>query len=371
MVPMDSFDEVAVIADFVTHSRDSYNFMYEDTMDLDQRYNQTQTVRLDGNISYLVVDTNFILSHLKILNEIKDLGKEYGLQLVIPMAVMQELDGLKLSNKIESAFTHSDAQLSGKSVGHLARWANDWVYSCLAKRVPTVVGQRAEERINRLAVKDDAILDCCLYLQKHRAQTLQILMSNDKNLCMKALLNSILTVSYRTNMNAKMIAETIRNENIHKFGVIQKNTVVTQEVEVPIRAHHGGDIFQTVYGEVQKLVLSIVHRCMASNYGEDLSLLRNYNKSAVQTLEDACHVIIRFWMPVFSLYLRRLKPFDEEGKHKVPKMVDVPQSRLSLNSFIDYWSQILHTLYKEEMTDAQNTALGSLIQRWEELAESV
>lgn len=372
MVPMDSFDEVDIITDYVANSRDTGEFMYDDSMELDRLYNKTETVKLDGNLSFLVIDTNFILSHLKILDELKDIGQAYGLQLVIPIAVMHELDGLKGSNKIEKQYSENNELLSGKSVGHLARWANDWVYSCLASRVSTVVGQKNEERLNKLAIKDDAILDCCLYLQKNHTNTLQVLMSNDKNLCMKALLNDILTVSYRSKMSAQLIAETIQMENIHRFGSIKTDTYITREVEVPIKQHisESQDVYLTIYSEIQKLVLSIVNHCMESNYGEDLDLIRNYDRNSTRTLMDANQVMIRFWIPVFSLYFHNKKPFEEQGRFKIPKMVEAPRSKLSLTEFIDYWSQILHTLYQKEMNKSQNAALYTLVQRWEDLADS-
>lgn len=371
MVLMDCTDQVDVITNYVAHSRVAGDFSYDDSMELDNLYFQTQTVKLEGNLSYLVVDTNFILSHLKILDELKEIGHSYGIRLVIPIAVMHELDGLKGSNRINER-TNGGSQLSRTSVGHLARWANDWVYSCLATKSPTVVGQKMEERINRLAVKDDAILDCCLYFQKKNPHTLQVLMSNDKNLCMKALLNDVLTVSFRPEMSAKLIAETVKNENIHRFGNIKKHAMITREVEVPIRQNppvHTNP-FSTVYSEIQKVLLSVVHHCMKANYGDDLDLVRDYNKNDICTIEDACNVMIRFWLPVFSLYLRSKKPFIETRRVKTPQMIHQPQDRNSLIEFVHYWSDILSLLYQQEMSDSQNAALHLLVQRWEQLAEN-
>lgn len=357
MVPIMGFDEVNVVTEYVTESRSHGDFSYDD-MDLDERYNQTQTVTLDGNRSFLVIDTNFILSHLRILDELKKIGDKYGLRLVVPIAVMQELDGLKGSNRTEWG---GEDHLSGRSVGFLARWANDWVYSCLAERVPTVVGQKMNERINKLATKDDAILDCCLYLQKHHTHTLQVLMSNDKNLCMKALLNDVLTVSYRANMSGKLIAEMIQKESIHRFGRIKHDTVVVREVEVPIR-QNSARVFPTVYREVEKLVVSVVHRCMASEYGSSLDLLRGYNRDSVRTLKDAADVILRYRIPVFSQYLRQCRNQD------IQSMLDVPESKEELVLFIEYWSQMLEITYRQEMDAAQNSALHKLVRRWEDLA---
>ncbi|SGZ57904.1 CIC11C00000002439 [Sungouiella intermedia] len=372
MVLMDNSEEVEVITNYVTNSRVAGDFSYDDSMDLDKLYFQTQTIRINENLSYLVVDTNFILSHLKILDELKNLGEEYGIRLVIPMAVMHELDGLKGSKRADER-NGNPSQLSGESVGYLARWANDWVYSSLATRSTTVIGQKMDERLDKLAIKDDAILDCCLYFQKHKPHTLQVLMSNDKNLCMKALLNNVLTVSFRDEMSAKLIAEMVKNENIHRFGKIEKQAVITKEVEVPIKQHVPvcANPYKTVYSEIQKVLLAVVHCCMKSSYGNDLELVRGYDKSSICTLEDASYVMIRFWLPVFSEYLLSNKPFITKGRQqKIPQMVDLPDNKESLVTFVHYWSDILKVLYQHEMSDSQNAALDQLIQRWDDLAEN-
>ena len=77
------------------------------------------------------------------------------------------------------------------------------------------------QRISKDLVKDDAIFDCCLYFKKTYPQSLVILLSNDKNLCAKALSNDVLTVSFRENMSGRLIANTIYEENVERFGKLQ------------------------------------------------------------------------------------------------------------------------------------------------------
>lgn len=363
MIPMDDSAEVEVISTYVANSRNSGQLKnhLDDEMEIEKYMMQSHTVTLEGNISYLVVDTNFILSHLNILDDLKNIGEKYGLRIVIPVTTVLELDGLKGS---KSRTSDGEGALSDKSVGHLARWANDWIYSCLAKSVPTVVGQRTNQRLDRLATKDDAILDCCLYFQKEYPHTIQVLMSNDKNLCLRALAHKVLTVSYRKNMSAQLIAETVSLENVIRFGKIEANTTTVREREVAVKAakvHH--NVYETVFQEVQRLVLSIVHHCMLSSYGDDLDLVRNYDREQVLTLFEACQVMDRFWFPVFSQHLGR-SPLDSE------KMTDIPATPSELHEFVAFWSHVLHKLYQEELNESQNKALRVLVQRWDELAHS-
>lgn len=364
MIPMDNSDEVDVISQYVLESRTTGLLLRDtsDDMELDKFQVHSETVALEGNISYLIVDTNFILSHLDTLDALKNIGAKYGLRIVIPSMTVHELDGLKNSDRIEK----NGNGLSTKSVGNLARWANDWIYSCLAKRVPTVVAQKKDQRLDRLATKDDAILDCCLYFQKEYPKTLEVLMSNDKNLCMKALLNDVLTISYRNKMSAEIIAETVRLENLHRFGHIEVNLTTIKEKPVAIVQTTDKTVYETVYGEVQKLVLSVVHHCMSSSYGEDLDLIRNYNKDGIVSLHDASTVITRFWQPVFSAYLGYKSKFKESAGG----MVDRPSSPKQLREFVEFWGNLLHLLYTKELDAHQNKALSLLVQRWDALAAS-
>lgn len=361
MVPMDDFKEVDIISNFVNYSRKymSYNDFEIAEFSTDLEINNT-------NISYLMIDTNFILSHLNIVDDLKSIAREFGLIIIIPITVMHELDELKVSKRDNLP---TESGISGKSVSHLARWANDWIYRSLADKSLLVKGQKLDERIDRTASKDNAILDCCLYFQKNHPNTLQVLLSNDKNLCLKALSNDLLTVSYRKEMNAKLIAEMIYKENLDRFGELrntqslQPSKVITSTEEVP------PEVIRTVYIEIQTIVLSVIHHCMEEAYGEALEVLKDYNKEAIITLEDCSAVMIRFWFTVFSIFFENgFKPFDEPSKgKKEPLWVDIPNDKIELTNFINFWCKILTILYGETMNEHQNNALKALISRWQQV----
>lgn len=370
MAPIDMMDEAEDILNYVTESRNTGSItQITDDMELDKFYTQTVPVHLEGNVSYLIVDTNFLLSHLTTLDQLKSLGKVFFLRIVIPIAVIHELDGLKSVNR----HAHQESNVSDQSVARLARQANDWIYSALSDPTSTVMGQNSNQRLNKLAVKDDAILDCCLYFQKEFPHTLQVLLSNDKNLCMKALLNQVLTVSHRKSMDARLIAEMILNENVHRFGEIARDTAVTKEVEVKISQNPSsiGNLYQVIFREVLVLVVSVVQHCMKLEYGDDLELLRNYDSKKVVALGDATDIILEYWLPVFSSYLRQFKQFTIQHHAEAKEMCTSPTDKQSLDTFLEFWTKVLRILYERTMDQKQNGSLGLLIQRWHELSETV
>lgn len=359
MVPVDNTEEVNIISDYVNRTRSSGHFESAD-MELDTYMLRTETVTVEGNLSYLIVDTNFILSHLAVLDQLKNIGVDHGLRLVVPIEVVHELDGLKRLNKAES---------SGEKVSTLARKANDWVHKCLACSVPTVQGQGMKQRLNKLLTHDDAILDCCLYFQQEYPNTLQVLMSNDKNLCAKALLNGILTVTYERGMSASLIAQKVQHENLLRFGRLNAG-VQLKEVEVPVPAARPvyANAMETIYAEVETLVTSAVHRCMVSNYEDELEMVRGYSRDTVSTLQAAAQAMQRFWLLVFSAYFQRKRGlFDKQGNLEHPRLALLPL-RADLELFVDLWSEVLQKIYLVEMEIKELHALEKLIERWRAMA---
>ncbi|EGW30096.1 uncharacterized protein SPAPADRAFT_143967 [Spathaspora passalidarum NRRL Y-27907] len=395
MVPMDDA-EVDVISSYVSYSRDSGNLqvnsgdeMYDDIMMVEK----PEETHANGNLSMLVVDTNFILSHLKVVDELKGLAREFGLRIVIPVMVMRELDGLKNSSRLVD--DDSPERLSGVSVGHLARWANDWIYNSLANNSSVVIGQKLGQRLDKNAIQDDAILDCCLYF-KQRAN-LVVLLSNDKNLCNKALTNDVLTVTFKTGMSAKLIAKVIYDENVNQFGKLAPMEIEhvpslkhkhkeasaepsrewvqsTQEVQA-FRSF--AEVAEKVYSEIQMILLSAIHHCMEVEYGEDLDLLRDYTKESIVTIQDCSQVLIRFWFTVFDQYFRaspaKFVPFQETGTGrksvKHPLYVDIPTTPAELVEFIEFWTTALQIIYDGVMDETQQMALEHLIKRWHKMAD--
>ena len=417
MIPFEDAEEVDVITSYVEYLRghtayeqQQHNDMMIDEDEFNDNNNELVEI-IEGNISYLILDTNFLISHLKIVDCLKKLAPNHGLKIIIPVYVIQELDGLKNSNKINNSNNGEDG-CSGESISQLAKWANQWVYNSLIDSKTIVKGQKLSQRIDKSLIKDDAILDCCLYFKKNHPNSLTIILSNDKNLCSKALMNELLTVSFRPNMSGELIAKTIYNENIQRFGKIETKTKViknatplrinspipdappphpphptvapssewvakTQEID---RYSSFESISIGVYNEIQMVLLSALHHCMEEEYGDDLDLIRDYDKDQIVTIDDCANLIIRFWSTVFLEYFRatpdHFLPFHQSNvrrkfSKKTPIHVNVPNSPGELHEFISFWTRVLTIIYDAVMLKLNQDALEKLISRWNNMASKI
>ena len=139
-------------------------------------YGQDQSCRVESAVAWvLVVDTNFILSHLNLVNSLVDAHRRWGNVVMLPWATIMELDGLKksLSSVRPGAAGGGSGGGGGGdnvTVGMLARRANNWCFEKMARKAPGLWGQMKEEALDPTAVKGDAaILDCCRYAEPGRA----------------------------------------------------------------------------------------------------------------------------------------------------------------------------------------------------------
>ncbi|KAK9447489.1 PIN domain-containing protein [Limtongia smithiae] len=162
--------------------------------------------RVEDTALLFVIDTNFAISHLPILDDLRRLQSRFarrGYLLVFPPTVISELDTFKTVHipcglGIRRSKHQSD-------VATLARQTNRWLYSALAEWDPAVYCSRRDERIVASGLRgDDTILDCCNYFTKVRGKEI-VLLSNDQNLCIKALTSSLKTVKYAKGLTARMI----------------------------------------------------------------------------------------------------------------------------------------------------------------------
>ncbi|KAF9439361.1 RNA endoribonuclease [Entomortierella beljakovae] len=151
----------------------------------------------------VVFDTNVLISHL---NFMKSFIQMYGKKdtdsstnattfkgdniiFVIPWIVVQELDGLK-----SGGGRGGEVDLRFK-----AQRAIQYIQSELLRPEETrrLRGQKLSENLEVHKTNDDKILDCCLYFRKlyPKESTKVTMFSNDRNLCVKALIHDIKTIS--------------------------------------------------------------------------------------------------------------------------------------------------------------------------------
>ncbi|CAG8496891.1 95_t:CDS:2 [Funneliformis mosseae] len=143
------------------------------------------------HVSVVVVDTNFLISHLAFLKTLIYVhAKKYKFLIIVPWIVLQELDGLKSSR------WKNETSSSQHEVGNLAQTAIKFLHNCLVDKEEGLRGQKIDEKVEFNENNDDKILDCCRYFQMTTQRPI-ILLSNDKNLCVKAMIHGIITASYQ------------------------------------------------------------------------------------------------------------------------------------------------------------------------------
>lgn len=400
---MDIYNEqqIADISDYVVDIRNSDLYIPSDT---------TETIQISHNqnqrrIAYLVVDTNFILSHLTVLSDLESLlhTKYNGaFQIVIPKQVVHELDGLKESKRSVD---------SNHSIARLARNAINWCYSHFHDSIPTVTGQRLHERVDKSAIKDNAILDCCLYFQnvENGGGNLVILMSDDKNLCVKSLVNNVLTVSYREGMTADLIAENVVSELNTNYNYGQGNQEYQQEQQQPqygmydniSYGNHEDEMqiednymdykpvevqtqmskphnvvkeethMETLYSQITALVLEALAYAVRTIYEDEMELV-DYKESEVRNLTDAARCIIKYSFSIFGdFFLGRNNPMKtldcNFSKYtKMPSKDDIHE----VKDFVAFWGDFLDGIYAERPRD-QKLALAQIKANWNKMVDDI
>ncbi|GBB93655.1 hypothetical protein RclHR1_22040002 [Rhizophagus clarus] len=195
---------------------------YESSLTLDTTEQYHEKLQY---ISVVVVDTNFLISHLAFLKTlIFDHAKKHKILIIIPWIVLQELDGLK------SAWKNKPSS-SQHEVGNLAQTAIKFLHSCFINKEEGLRGQKIDERIEMTENNDDKILDCCRYFQMV-SQCPIVLLSNDKNLCVKAMIHDVITASYQKLKGLDSILEKILSKgesNSDEIIYLQNNEANPQK----------------------------------------------------------------------------------------------------------------------------------------------
>ncbi|PNF38437.1 hypothetical protein B7P43_G04013 [Cryptotermes secundus] len=172
-------------------------------------YGRNSIFSADGKQQwFIVLDTNILISSLKYIEELRDTNfKGLGFPvLVIPWQVLQELDILK-----DGKCSKSSA-LSAK-----ARSAVSFLHFNFMSEHPRIRGQPASYSIPnafQTEVPDDAIIHCCLLIAQRTNRV--ILLSNDKNLCNKAIINGIKAYE-RAEIQQEL--EQLSSESVHQVQI--------------------------------------------------------------------------------------------------------------------------------------------------------
>ncbi|KTW26117.1 hypothetical protein T552_03011 [Pneumocystis carinii B80] len=182
----------------------------------------------------LVVDTNFVISHLSLISDLSSQCEAYKYVIIFPWTTIQELNGLKLSgNRIEGH--------GGEDMAFCVRRATDFIYKSLLQKESSIRGQKMTEVIDATLTGDDSILDCCRYWHEKRFLK-TILLSNDKNLSIKVMIHGIYSISYQPGMTLELLLEEISKKLDHYLK--QKDFDELQNIDMEIDDIQG-DSFQS------------------------------------------------------------------------------------------------------------------------------
>lgn len=176
-------------------------------LDIEERREQAPVISSTPDVPLVcvVLDTNIVLTHLTFVQSLKERYKPMiQVVAVVPWIVVCELDGLKSSTKGEE---------TGPKVAELARNA----IRCLKESATRPDGfmfvqtlaefREGAKKLQKFTIEshvnnDDRILQCCIHYQQNMNEGSTqnqgadfgagvILLSNDANLCVKALANGV------------------------------------------------------------------------------------------------------------------------------------------------------------------------------------
>ncbi|ODV87967.1 hypothetical protein CANARDRAFT_20693 [[Candida] arabinofermentans NRRL YB-2248] len=339
---------------------------------------------------YLVLDTNFIISHLSVIDELCNISSKYSniYKIIIPTQVIKELDGLKSRG----------VNKNDEDISKLSRNAIDWIFTKMHDLDNTIQGQKHTQKLDMNQTKDDSILDCCLYFKLKNPSNLIILMSNDKNLCVKALTNGILTISFRIGMTAKVIADriVIENENSEKGSsggnLIENNGTITNDIEdvddndrMIIEDYNKltlKEITNIIYTQVASLILKIIDDVLKSQLDSEDCRMLGYDSNKITTLRDCYLILIKFSESFFKDWLYDLT-YNEDTDMKMIQFlksrsakelelqyVMKPTGYHELVEFYKFWVPILIGLYRNsEQTQLKDLVV--IVEYWKDMLHSL
>ncbi|KAG7306002.1 hypothetical protein JYU34_008572 [Plutella xylostella] len=193
---------------------------YKETKQSPQKMQMNSTKDPDDNL-VLVVDTNIFIHELDVIkNVLNSHIKGYKEQptLLVPWRVINELDRLKDNNNGNGAICKR------------AKAAMDYLYQSLPEnnRIKGQSLRDANSHIYPCELPDDEILNCSLQ-QAERGKSV-ILLSNDKNLCNKAIINGVKSIglsALKTQLESKVspscdpdLLERVRRLQHHVYQLL-------------------------------------------------------------------------------------------------------------------------------------------------------
>ncbi|KAH0618302.1 hypothetical protein JD844_017371 [Phrynosoma platyrhinos] len=233
-----------------------------------------------GLNTVIVVDTNIMIRHLEFIKSLKnsDIPGIGSFVLVIPWVVLQELDNLKRGKILAN-------------VGQKAIPAVHFIYKCLKSQDQKLWGQSmqlASQKTHDFIVEnnDDRVLQCCLQYRNLFPEVEVVLLTDDKNLCNKALVSEIKACS-------KVDLVTALRKLVPKNVVINQDASIGQSLLGKDTSCHEAEDSST---DPLSVIILDTKKCL----GEVLSSI----------LETELKIVYGdLWTEVIILYARKLGQF--------------------------------------------------------------
>ncbi|RVE54722.1 hypothetical protein evm_000489 [Chilo suppressalis] len=217
----------------------------------------------------LVVDTNIFIHELDVIKDVLNSHiKGYSEQpnLLVPWRVINELDRLKDNNNGNGAICKR------------AKAAMDYLYKSLPENT-RIKGQSLRDSNSHIypcESPDDEILNCCLQ-QSERGKSV-ILVSNDKNLCNKAVINGLRSLS-----------------------LAELRPLLTSRPE----GNHAGSSLQRYHAAIYHLLATILENEMRAKYNNLWEHV--LFKPPPWTLCDVLECLLKHWIAVFNEVFPRIE----------------------------------------------------------------
>lgn len=229
----------------------------------------------------LVVDTNIFIHELDIIKNVLNSSiKGYTEQptLLVPWRVVNELDRLKDNNNCNGA------------IWKRARLAMDYLYKSIPEnsRIRGQPLRDANSHIYPCESPDDEILNCCLQ-QAERGKSV-ILLSNDKNLCSKALINNI------------------KNIDLNEL----KDLLESRPQESDPDLYHNLKYYQDTIYQLLANILENEMRAKYNNLWQHVLF-----KVPPWTLGDVLQCLLKHWIAVFNEVFPRIEHLINDLKNNL------------------------------------------------------
>ncbi|XP_053098591.1 transcriptional protein SWT1 isoform X2 [Hemicordylus capensis] len=253
---------------------------------------------LSGLNTLIVIDTNIMISHLAFIQFLKNTSIP-GIGtfvLLIPWVVLQELDNLKRGKILAN-------------VGQKAVPAVHFIYTCLKSQDRKLWGQSmqlASQQMHGFSAEnnDDRVLQCCLQYQNLFPQAEVVLLTDDKNLCSKALVSEVKAFSKadffaaleKLSVNSATLSQDTSNAQLQ-----------SKEDPVSKEAKNSTDPLSSIMLDIEKslgeILSFVLQREMLIAFG-DLWTEVVYRKPP-WTLTDLLVCYKKHWMAVFGQIIPR------------------------------------------------------------------